>query len=349
MEYLRIVGWYQNVQLVNLSNLDVTLEGETLKNYYSLLIALTVIFSNANAATNAKAPELSGATIFPTNNVWNIPISGLPIHQNSKKYIESIGSSKPVHPDFGSGTWEGQPMGIPINVVGPNTKRVQVTFEYADESDKVAYPIPDNPKIEGGIDSDGDRHLISLDPSALKLYELFQVSKAKNGSWSAGSGAVYDLRSNSLRPEEWTSADAAGLPILPGLLRYAEVASGSIDHALRFTAPKTQRAFVWPARHAASSDSSDKLPPMGIRLRLRSNFDETAFPKDCQVILRCLKKYGMFLADNGSSWYISGEPDERWNNDTLHKLSEVTGADFEVVDESSMMVNRNSAECKQSK
>lgn len=294
----------------------------------------------------AKSPEHSGISIFPANNVWNRSIINLPVHSNSKKYIESIGSAKPLHPDFGQGTWEGQPLGIPINVVGPSTKRVPVEFEYADESDRVLYPIPENPKIEGGIASEGDRHLISLDPANSKLYELFQVSKSTNGGWKAGSGAVFDLRSNALRPEGWTSADAAGLPIMPGLVRYSELASGSIDHALRFTAPRTQRAFVWPARHLASSDSSANLPPMGIRLRLKSSFDLSNFPPDCQTILRCLKKYGMLLADNGTSWYISGEPDERWNNETLHQLSRVSGADFEVVDESGLMLKSNSAECK---
>lgn len=317
-----------------------------LKASYALLVCLIVLV-NCTANAYAKAPELSGVPIFPSNNVWNTPISKLPVHSNSKKYIEGIGATKPLHPDFGSGTWEGMPIGIPINIVGANTKRYPVSFEYADESDKVPYPIPEHPKVEGGLDADGDRHLISLDTANAKLYELYQVSKGSNGKWSAGSGAVYDLRSNALRPDGWTSADAAGLPIMPGLLRYSELASGSIDHALRFTAPKTQRTYVWPATHFASSDGNTNLPPMGIRLRLKSSVDESSFPSDCQIILRCLKKYGMFLADNGSSWYISGEPDERWNNDTLHQLSRITGAEFEVVDESGLMVKRDSAECKQ--
>jgi hypothetical protein len=295
----------------------------------------------------AKAADQLGIAVFPKDNVWNTSITKLPVHPRSSKYIESIGSTKSLHPDFGAGRWEGQPLGIPINMVGPSTKRVQVEFEYADESDRVAYPIPENPKVEGGIESDGDRHLISFDPANAKLYELFQVSKSSKGSWSAGSGAVFDLRSNVLRPEGWTSADAAGLPIMPGLIRHSELASGSIEHALRFTAPRTQKAFVWPATHFASSNSDPNLPPMGIRLRLRSNFDESSFPADCQIILRCLKKYGMFFADNGSSWFLSGEPDDRWNNETLHQLSRVTGADFEVVDESGLMLRRNSAECKQ--
>lgn len=310
------------------------------------LVAAFLLVANVSAATNAKAADYSGVNMFPESNVWNTSITKLPVHPNSKKYIESIGDTKSLHPDFGAGKWEGKPLGIPINIVGPSTKRVQVEFEYADESDRVAYPIPENPKVEGGIESHGDRHLIALDPANAKLYELYQVSKTSKGSWSAGSGAVFNLRSNVLRPEGWTSADAAGLPILPGLVKHSELASGSIEHALRFTAPRTQKAFVWPATHFASSDCNPNLPPMGIRLRLTSNFDESSFPTDCQIILRCLKKYGMFLADNGSSLFLSGEPDERWNNETLHQLSRVTGADFEVVDESGLMLKRNSAECK---
>lgn len=318
-----------------------------LKDNYSLCVAALLALANASTvASLAKAPECSGVAVFPDNNIWNRSVEKLPVHPKSKSYIESIGKAKPLHPDFGSGTYEGQPLGIPINIVGPTTKRLPVEFEYAEESDRVAYPIPDHPKVEGGLESDGDKHLISLDTASGKLYELFNVSKSAKGKWSAGGGAVFDLRTNTLRPDGWTSADAAGLPIMPGLVRYSEVAAGSINHALRFTAPKTQRAYVWPAMHFASSDTNPNLPPMGIRLRLRSNFDESSYPHDCQVILRCLKKYGMFLADNGNSWYISGEPDERWNNDTLHQLSQLTGADFEVIDESSLMVRRNSAESK---
>lgn len=311
--------------------------------YFTAIVLLVGLFCFASA----KEPQPAERVVFPQNNVWNTPITNLSVHSNSKKYIESIGSGKTLHPDFGAGKWEGRPMGIPINIVGAATKRFTVEFEYADESDKVAYPIPDNPKVEGGIDSEGDRHLISLDTANSKLYELYQVSRTANGAWSAGSGAVFDLRSNALRPDGWTSADAAGLPIMPGLLRYEEVASGSINHALRFTTPQTQRAYVWPARHFASSDKNTNLPPMGIRLRLKAGFDESKFPVDCQTILRCLKRYGMFLADNGSAWYISGEPNEQWNNDTLHELSKVAGSDFEVVDESSLMVKHDSAECKQ--
>jgi hypothetical protein len=317
-----------------------------LKANFTFFVAAFSILADLFAVTSAKAADYPVVARFPKNNVWNTSIAKLPLHPNSKKYIENIGNTKSLHPDFGAGTWEGQPLGIPINIVGPSTKRAQVKFEYADESDRVAYPIPENPHIEGGIESDGDRHLIAFDPANAKLYELFHVSKTIKGGWSAGSGAVFDLRSNVLRPEGWTSADAAGLPIMPGLVRHSEVASGSIEHALRFTAPRTQRAFVWPATHFASSNSDTNLPPMGIRLRLRANFDESRFPPDCQIILRCLKNYGMFLADNGSSWFISGEPNERWNNESLHQLSLVTGADFEVVDESGLMLSRHSAECR---
>lgn len=320
---------------------------KSLRYLLSIVTLNGVLVVSVSCLTYARAPEIAGTSVFPGNNVWNSSVASLPVHPNSKKYIESIGSTKQLHPDFGAGAWEGRPMGIPINIVGPATKRFSVSFEYSDESDRVPYPIPEKPKVEGGLDSDGDRHLIAVDPANAKLYELYQVRKAANGSWSAGSGAVFDLRSNAQRPEGWTSADAAGLPIMPGLLKYSELASGSIEHALRFTAARTQRSFVWPATHFASSETDKNLPPMGIRLRLRSDFDESSFPQDCQIILRCLKKYGMLLADNGSSWYISGEPDERWNNESLHQLSRVSGAEFEVVDESGLMVKRNSGECKQ--
>lgn len=319
------------------------------KHHHSVFVAALFVVASISTLTYAfaKAPEYMGIATFPDNNVWNTSITKLPVHPNSKKYIQSIGTTKALHPDFGAGTYEGEPLGIPINIVGPATKRLPIEFEYAEESDRETYPIPAQPKVEGGMKSDGDKHLIALDTANATLYELFNVSKASNGKWSAGCGAIFDLRSNALRPDGWTSADAAGLPIMPGLVRYAEVASGSINHALRFTAPKTQKKYIWPARHYASSDTNPNLPPMGIRLRLKSDFDESSYPKDCQVILRCLKKYGMLLADNGSSWFISGEPDERWNNDTLHQLSKVTGADFEVIDESSLMFKPNSAECKQ--
>jgi hypothetical protein len=240
-----------------------------------------------------------------------------------------------MHADFGSGLWDGGPIGIPITVVGKGQPKSTVRFEYADESDRGPYPIPAGVKIEGGAASDGDRHALIVDRDACRLYELYALRRV-GGRWTAGSGAIWNLRSNRVRPAGWTSADAAGLPILPGLARYDEVASGRIDHALRFTVSRTRRAYVWPARHYASSLTDPALPPMGARLRLKSSFDTSGFPRQARVVLEALKRYGMIVADNGSDWYVSGAPDPRWSNDDLHTLGRVPGSAFEVVDTSSL-------------
>ena len=231
--------------------------------------------------------------------------------------------------------WNGAPNGIPYVVVGAAQPKVPVSFYYADESDPGPYPIPPDAPIEGGPNASGDRHVLVLDADNLLLYELFDAHPSGQG-WTAGSGAVFDLGSNALRPDGWTSADAAGLPMLPGLVRYDEVQEGVIDHALRFTVNATQRAYVYPATHFASSSSDPDLPPMGLRLRLKAGFDISGFPACDQVILQALKTYGMLVADNGSSWYLSGAPDSRWDDDALHALSQVKGTDFEVVDTSSL-------------
>jgi hypothetical protein len=256
-----------------------------------------------------------------------------------------MGGTTGVHPDFGSGTWNGGPIGIPYTVVGGSQAKVGITFDYADESDPGPYPIPSDAAIEGGSQSTGDRHVLVLDRDNCILYETFSAYPQPDGSWQAGSGAIFNLRSNALRPRGWTSADAAGLPILPGLARYDEVASGEIRHALRFTAPQTRKEFIWPARHYASNLTAANYPPMGQRFRLKAGFDISRFSAGVQVILRALKKYGMILADNGSSWYISGAPDSRWNNDSLvSELRQVTGSDFEAVVESSLMVGPDSGQ-----
>jgi hypothetical protein len=224
--------------------------------------------------------------------------------------------------------------------------KVNVTFDYDDESDPGPYPIPTDAPIEGGPQSDGDRHVLVLDREHCILYEMFYAFPGPDGDWQAGSGAVFDLNSNALRPETWTSADAAGLPILPGLVRYDEVAAGEIDHALRFTAPQTRRDYIWPARHYASNLTGSQYPPMGQRFRLRAGYDISGFSPEVQVILRALKKYGMILADNGAAWYISGVPDERWNNDLLRELHQVYGSAFEAMDESSLMVDRDAGQVR---
>lgn len=249
--------------------------------------------------------------------------------------IDAIGRDAPLHPDFGSGTWDGGPIGIPFDVVSNATPKYRVRFQYADESDRVRYPIPKNVHIEGGPRSTGDRHALLVDKSTCRLYELYDLRHTARG-WTAGSGATWSLLSDKLRPAGWTSADAAGLPIFPGLARWDEVSAGVIDHALRFTAPETRRAYVYPARHFASNSNSPSLPPMGLRVRLKASVDISTFPKQARVVLKALQVYGMILADNGSPWYISGAPNSHWNNDDLHSLSQLTGADFEVVDTSSL-------------
>jgi hypothetical protein len=288
------------------------------------------------------APTLAGCSVFPADNVWNARVDHLPVDPHSADYVATVGNTTGLHPDFGSGTWDGGPIGMPYVVVPGNQPLVAVSFEYADESDPGPYPIPADAPIEGGAASSGDRHILVVDRDRCRLYELFDAHPQADGSWRAGSGAVFDLGSNSLRPATWTSADAAGLPILPGLVRYDEVAAGAVRHAIRFTASRTRRAFVWPARHFASSSTDPARPPMGQRFRLKSSFDVSRFPVRVQVILNAFKRYGLILADNGSAWYISGTPDGRWDNDELHVLNQVHGSDFEAVDVSSLMVDPDS-------
>jgi hypothetical protein len=275
-------------------------------------------------------PTLAGVSIFPADNPWNTPVDTAPVDPASDALIASIGSDVHLHPDFGA-DWGGGPFGIPYVIVHAGQPTVPVTFTYADESDPGPYPIPPDAPIEGGSAATGDRHVIVVDQDAHRLYELFDAHPGGSG-WTAGSGAVFDLTSNALRPAGWTSADAAGLPILPGLVRYDEVVEqGEIRHALRFTVSRTRRGYVAPARHFASSNTSASLPPMGMRVRLKAGFDLSGYPASARVILLALKKYGMIVADNGSNWYISGAPDPRWNDTELNSLKNLTGDEFEVV------------------
>lgn len=269
--------------------------------------------------------SLAGRRPFPADNPWNTPIDTQPVDPNSDTYINSIGRSDAFHPDFGA-NWNGGPFGIPYIVVNGRTPLVPVTFEVSDESDPGPYPIPANAPIEPG----GDRHVLVLDRDNWILYELYAAVKTGN-AWTAYSGAKFNLNSNDLRPPGWTSADAAGLPILPGLVRYDEVQRGEINHALRFTVNQTRRAYTYPARHWASSDPSPSRPPMGMRVRLKASFNINGYPARAQVILRALKKYGMLLADNGSDWYLSGVADSRWNDGEMNTLKALRGNDFEVV------------------
>jgi hypothetical protein len=259
--------------------------------------------------------------------VWNRRIDDRPVASNSSTMIVAIGLDRGLHMDFGS--YAGY--GIPYQVVTASTPRSTVTFDYDDESDHVGYPIPADPLIEGGPGAGGDRHILMVDRDACRLFELF-AARRSGGQWYAGSGATWDLRSNALRPDGWTSADAAGLPITPGLVRYDEVSAGAIRHALRFTTSTTRRAYVYPARHFASASSSTSLPPMGLRVRLKASHDTSRFSAHARVIAEALKRYGMILADNGSPWYIGGMSDPRFDDDVLHELDDITGRDLEVVD-----------------
>jgi hypothetical protein len=313
----------------------------------TLLAAVAVVALGAGACggSSADAPgptgpggeapgtnaSLGGRRPFPADNPWNRDVSAEPVDPASDQLIASCGLRN-LHPDFGT-VWDGAPNGIPYVLVHGDQARVPVSFDYADESDPGPYPIPANAPIEGGAGATGDRHVLVVDVDGWKLYELYDAHPEDGGArWHAGSGAVFDLGSNALRPAGWTSADAAGLPIFPGLVRYDEVMErGTVDHALRFTCPRTRRAYVSPARHWASSDTSSALPPMGMRVRLRADFDTTGYPAEARVILRAMMRYGMLLGDNGSGWYVSGAPDPRWNEDALGTLKSVPSTAFEVV------------------
>jgi hypothetical protein len=287
--------------------------------------------------TPAPTSTPASCSIFPPDNPWNTDISAYPLHPNSAAYISFIGPTKYLHPDFGT-FWNGEPIGFPYVVVPASQPLVPVAFLYDEESDPGPYPIPDDPPIEGGWDSTGDRHILMLGLERCQLHELYWAwPPGSSGDpyadrWYAGSGAIFDLRSNALRPDGWTSADAAGLPILPGLVRYDEVVErGVIDHALRFTVRATQQGYIHPATHYASSSTDPTRPPMGLRLRMKSSFSCAGYSSEAQVVCTALKKYGMFVADNGSDWFLSGAHDPRWNDSHLDDLKRIPGSAFEAV------------------
>lgn len=300
--------------------------------------------TSAVACRPKPLPEAPDCPMFPADSYWSADVRGLPVHPRSAAWVASIGAGAEVHMDFGSGTWDGGPIGIPYTTVGPEQPDVAVSFDYADESDPGPYPVPSDAPIEGGPGASGDRHVLVVDTETCVLSELYSAYPQSDGSWEAGSGAVWDLRSHELRPAGWTSADAAGLPILPGLVRYDEVAADQLGHALRFTAPATQRAYLWPARHFASSSTDPARPPMGAWFRLKASVDPADFPAEVQPIVRAMQVHGIILADNGSPWYVSGVPDERWDNDLLHALDVLSGSDFEAVDTSSLVVDPDSGQ-----
>jgi hypothetical protein len=307
----------------------------------SLLLVLVVLVP----ATLAEGGPVAGAPscpMTPADSFWHADVSTLPVHPQSAAWVASIGASAGLKADFGSGTWNGGPIGIPYTTVAGTQVRVPVSFTYADESDPGPYPIPPDAPIEGGASSTGDRHVLVVDRDACRLWELYSAYPQGGGaSWTAGSGATWDLNSNAVRPLGWTSGDAAGLPILPGLIRYDELTTGEIDHVIRFTAPRTANAYVWPASHRAGTGGASD-PPMGAWFRLKGNYDISGFSAQNQVILRTLKKHGMVLADNGSPFYLSGVPDPGWNNSDLNALRAIPGSAFEAVDVSSLMLSSSS-------
>jgi hypothetical protein len=308
----------------------------------------------AGARAEASGPlPIAGCPVLPADNVWNVRVDGLPRDRSSDAYVNSVGlgGTAQLRMDFGS-VYQGVPFGMPYVVVPGSQPKVSVTFRYPTESDRVGYPVPPNPPIEGGPASTGDRHILMVDRDSCKLYELFAAYPRAGGGWEAGSGAVFDLRSNALRPDGWTSSDAAGLPVVPGLVRYEEILEGEIRHAIRMTAKQTAWRHVWPARHhTRSSDNAPDLPPMGQRFRLRTPIAELErraggpgfrFSTTNRIILTALQRYGAILADNGERWFMSGAPDPRFDNDDLHLLVYVVGSDFEAVDQSRLMVDPDS-------
>ena len=327
-----------------------------------------VVVSLRFASGLAAQQTIDGCQVFPTSNVWNTPVVGLPVHASSGTWITRMGAGTGLHMDFGSGEWDGGKIGIPLDSVPNGQANVAVNYSilgWPSESDAGPFPILPDPQIEGEPgNATGDRHILTLRQGACELYELYyaypdgEVAQAQNddwpdefectagtGGWCAASGAVYDLSSNELRPDGWTSADAAGLPILPGLARYEEVVAGEIRHALRFTtSPTHDSTYLWPARHKASNEHTQTNPPMGIRVRLRADYPLAGFSAHARRLLVAMKRYGMILADNGSDWYVSGIPNEGWDNEVLHELDVVEGSSFEVVDESSLQIDPDSGE-----
>ncbi len=306
------------------------------------LVAAGIVALPASGVRAIPPPGASGCSVFPADNVWHSDISKLPVHPRSAAWMASMdAASTNLHPDFGS-SGEPTPYGIPYAVVGSSHPDVSVDFSYADESDAGPYPFGEDTPIEGG----SDRHAIMIDKSDCTLYELFDAEYAPGGGSTAGSGAIWSLSSNALRPAGWTSADAAGLPIFAGLVRLDEVQAGKVDHAIRMTASQTDKSYVWPARHQAGAANDKNLPPMGARFRLKASFSTAGFRSDTKVILSAMKKYGLILADNGSDWYFTGAASNGWSDDMLDELKSVPASAFQAVDASSLMVSPNSGTVK---
>ncbi len=309
--------------------------------------ASLLVLSGSTSVLGASASPSAGACpSFPANNVWNTDISGLPLHSSSAAWVGNMGGpSHLLHPDFGPSG--GYPYGIPFNIVDSSHPKINISFQYSDESDHVPYPFGSDTSIEGGPGATGDRHAIMIDQSTCTLYELYNAYYNGATSSTAGSGATWNLAGNALRPAGWTSADAAGLPIFPGLLRLEEVNSGSVQHAIRFTAQQTDRSYLWPARHQAGAASDPSLPPMGARFRLRAGFDTSHFSAATQVVLKAMKHYGLILADNGSNWYFQGAAETGWSDTMISELKTIPAGQFDAVDESTLMIDPDSAQARQ--
>jgi hypothetical protein len=293
-------------------------------------------------AIHPTARPVGGCQVFPTDNYWNTSVRNLPVHPRSRQWMKRMDPDVDLHPDFGPSYGDGPDYGIPVTTVQHSHPRVRVRFTYADESDHVRYPLGHDTRIEGGRRSNGDRHAIIVDRGACRLYETF-ATRRRHGRWYAGSGATWSLGSNALRPDSWTSADAAGLPILPGLLRWKEVRARDVDHAIRFTTPVSSRWHLWPARHDAGSKDSHRFPPMGARFRLRSSYDASALSPGARAVVKAMKTYGLVLADNGSPWFFQGEQNGHWPSRVVEDLKTIPARAFQAVDTSSLMVDRDSA------
>jgi hypothetical protein len=307
-------------------------------------LATTAAVGGGTAASGAgRTLPGTDCPVFPATSYWHADVSRLPVHPRSEQWLANMSADRDLHPDFGP-SYGAQPVpyGIPITVVTGSHRKVRVRFDYASESDRVRYPLGRDTKIEGGRGAGGDRHALVVDRSTCRLYETFATRRSASGRWRAGSGATWRLTSNALRPDGWTSADAAGLPILPGLLRPGEVRRGHVDHAIRFTTDVTDRSHVWPARHDAGSVSDPQHPPMGAWFRLKASFPVSSFRADTRVVLAAMKRHGMVLADNGSPWYFQGAQSARWPEGLLDELKSVPAAAFEAVDASSLRVSPDS-------
>ena len=306
------------------------------------VLPMTSPGQHSSLAVSSTAPQLGGCPVFPVNNWWNRDISRMPLHPLSSEWLSHMSTSRNLHPDFGPSYGDGPNYGIPITVVGSTHRKVPVSFSYASESDQVGYPLGADTKIEGGRNSGGDMHAIIVQSGTCRLYETF-ATRVRNGGWVAGSGATWSLKSNALRPDTWTSADAAGLPILPGLLRWNELKAGPVRHAIRFTTDITSKRHLWPARHDAGSQDSLAYPPMGARFRLEASYPLTGYGKFARRVIVAMKNYGLVLADNGSPWFFQGEQNASWPPAMVEQLKRIPASAFQGVDTSHLMVQSTSA------